>query len=181
MLSSNLTFSAWNWNLHCSTLGYQNMTDVTHVDGNVVHFPPTFPPAGVHTQHYKFTIHSSKAQHNDYERQSKRRKKIKMASSDEPAGGLRESGLEPQPAGQKIGVAQQMLDKGASILQSLKPVKQISHHACTFALYAHDLSRQIETHHYVSRLNQDFLQCAVYDSDASHAHLIGTLPSILLF
>ncbi|XP_022142043.1 oil body-associated protein 2B-like [Momordica charantia] len=80
---------------------------------------------------------------------------------------------QPQPPGEKMRMGQQLLDKGAKMMQSLKPVKQISQHACSFALYAHDLSRQIETHHYVSRVNQDFLQCALYDSDASDAHLIG--------
>ena len=52
------------------------------------------------------------------------------------------------------------------------------------ALYGHDLTRQIETHHYVTRINQDFLQCAVYDSDESHGRLIGTyfpLPSPYTF
>ncbi|WVZ26238.1 hypothetical protein V8G54_000055 (mitochondrion) [Vigna mungo] len=29
----------------------------------------------------------------------------------------------------------------------------------------HDMSRQIETQHYCSRLHQNFIQCAVYDSD----------------
>lgn len=66
-----------------------------------------------------------------------------------------------------------MIDKGAQILQSLKPVKQISQHACTFALYSHDMTRQIETHHYITRVNQDFLQCAVYDTDHDRGRLIG--------
>jgi hypothetical protein len=67
-----------------------------------------------------------------------------------------------------------MLDKGAAALQSLRPVKQINQHVCTFALYAHDPHRQVETHHYVSRLTQDVLQCPVYDSDDKNARLIGT-------
>ncbi|THU45975.1 hypothetical protein C4D60_Mb09t00050 [Musa balbisiana] len=36
-----------------------------------------------------------------------------------------------------------------------------------------NLSRQIQAHHYAARINQDVLQCAVYDSDAPSAHLIG--------
>ncbi|XP_023003148.1 oil body-associated protein 2C [Cucurbita maxima] len=96
-----------------------------------------------------------------------------MATSEDQPAALRESGEERQPPGQKMGVGQHILDKGSSMLQSLKPVKQVSQHACSFALYGDDLSRQIETHHYISRLNQDFLQCAVYDSDAADAHLIG--------
>lgn len=82
-------------------------------------------------------------------------------------------GEEQVPPGQAMSMGQHMLDKGAQMLQSLTPIKQMIQHACTFALYSHDMSRQIETHHYVSRLNQDFLQCAVYDSDDSTARLIG--------
>ena len=71
-------------------------------------------------------------------------------------------------------MASKVLDMGAAAMQSLRPVKQVKQHVCTFALYAHDPKRQVETHHYVSRLNQDFLQCAVYDSDKPSARLIGT-------
>jgi len=95
-----------------------------------------------------------------------------MASSDDKpvptpasAGGA--------PPGQPTTVASKVLDMGAAAMQSLQPVKQVKQHVCTFALYAHDPKRQLETHHYVSRLNQDFLQCAVYDSDAADARLIG--------
>ena len=77
------------------------------------------------------------------------------------------------PPGKPLSVGQQILDKGAQMLQSFKPINQMSQHVCTFALYSHDMTRQIETHHLVTRLNQDFLQAAVYDSDDSNARLIG--------
>ncbi|GFS42390.1 histone acetyltransferase [Actinidia rufa] len=80
---------------------------------------------------------------------------------------------DPVPPGKPMSVEEQLLEKGAAMLQSLKPVKQMSQHVCTFALYGHDLTRQIETHHYVTRINQDFLQSAVYDTDESHGRLIG--------
>ncbi|KAF9589175.1 hypothetical protein IFM89_019491 [Coptis chinensis] len=96
-----------------------------------------------------------------------------MASSDKrPAPG----GVAPtseQPPGQAMSMSQHVIDKGGQMLQSLKPIKQMQQHVCTFALYSHDMSRQIETHNYVTRINQDFLQCAVYDSDGPNAHLIG--------
>ncbi|XP_058202065.1 oil body-associated protein 2B-like [Rhododendron vialii] len=83
-------------------------------------------------------------------------------------------GLAPEKGeGKPMSVEQQLLDKGAAMLQSLKPIKQFSQHACTFALYGHDLTRQIETHHFVTRINEDFLQCAVHDTDESHGRLIG--------
>lgn len=80
---------------------------------------------------------------------------------------------EPIPPGKPMTVGQHVLDKGAEMMQSLKPIKKMNQHVCTFALYGHDLLRQIETHHYCTRINQDFLQCAVYDTDDSHGRLIG--------
>ncbi|GMH05194.1 hypothetical protein Nepgr_007034 [Nepenthes gracilis] len=94
-----------------------------------------------------------------------------MASSDEKPGPM--PGPEGSTPGKAMTTGQRILDKGAQIVQSLKPIKHISQHACTFAFYAHDLSRHIQTHHFLSRLNQDFLQCPVYDSDSSDARLIG--------
>lgn len=92
-----------------------------------------------------------------------------MASSDEMPG--------PGPVGTCPGTPEtlgsKLVDIDAQMLQSLKPVRQMNMHACTFALYGHDLSRQIETHHFIQRVNQDFLQCAVYDSDKPSARLIG--------
>ncbi|KAA8515031.1 hypothetical protein F0562_018182 [Nyssa sinensis] len=87
--------------------------------------------------------------------------------------GMEPESDEPIPPGKPMSMEQHLLDKGAQMIQSLKPVKQMSQHVCTFALYSHDMTRQIETHHYVSRVNQDFLQCAVYDSDDSTGRLIG--------
>ncbi|KAG4948590.1 hypothetical protein JHK82_041771 [Glycine max] len=37
------------------------------------------------------------------------------------------------------------------------------------------MSRQIETHHYCSRLSQNFIQCAVYDTDEINARLLVVL------
>ncbi|KAL0305572.1 UNVERIFIED_CONTAM: Oil body-associated protein 2A [Sesamum radiatum] len=95
-----------------------------------------------------------------------------MASSDENPGAM-PPGDGSVPPGKPMTVGQHIIDKGAQMMQSLKPIKKMSQHVCTFAIYSHDMTRQIHTHHYVTRLNQDFLQCAVYDSDDSSARLIG--------
>ncbi|EES03609.1 hypothetical protein BDA96_03G319200 [Sorghum bicolor] len=96
-----------------------------------------------------------------------------MASSDGKPVPTPASEGGTAPPGQPTTVASKVLDMGAAAMQSLRPVKQVKQHVCTFALYSHDPKRQVETHHYVSRLNQDFLQCAVYDSDRADARLIG--------
>uniref|UniRef100_A0A0D9YEH4 Uncharacterized protein n=1 Tax=Oryza glumipatula TaxID=40148 RepID=A0A0D9YEH4_9ORYZ len=98
-----------------------------------------------------------------------------MSSSDQNPSPTPASGTSTSvpPLGRATTVSSQLLDMGAQAVQALKPVRQMKQHACSFALYAHDLSRQVEVHHFVSRLNQDVLQCAVYDSDKPSARLIG--------
>ncbi|KAH6793041.1 histone acetyltransferase [Perilla frutescens var. hirtella] len=96
-----------------------------------------------------------------------------MASTDQSPGAM-PPGDGAVPPGKAMTVGHKMLDKGAQMMQSsFKPIKKMSQHVCSFAIYSHDFTRQIETHHYITRLNQDFLQCAVYDSDDSTARLIG--------
>ncbi|KAD7117856.1 hypothetical protein E3N88_05124 [Mikania micrantha] len=95
-----------------------------------------------------------------------------MASSDKAPDSM-PVGDGSVPPGKPMTVEHQIIDKSAQMLQTLKPIKQMSQHACTFAVYGHDMSRQIETHHYITRLNQDFLQSAVYDSNDPSANLIG--------
>ncbi|RLM92617.1 uncharacterized protein C2845_PM08G24260 [Panicum miliaceum] len=97
-----------------------------------------------------------------------------MSSSDQkPAAAPASGAAEPSPPGRPTAVYSQVLDMGAQMVQALKPVRQMKLHACSFALYAHDLRRQMEVHHFLSRLNQDVVQCAVYDSDKPSARLIG--------
>lgn len=97
-----------------------------------------------------------------------------MASSDKLPGPYpARDGGDNLPPGDPTTMKTMMIDKGAAIMQSLKPIKQMSLHLCSFACYGHDPSRQIEVHFYVHRVNEDFLQCAVYDSDSSKTHLIG--------
>ncbi|XP_021749381.1 oil body-associated protein 2A-like [Chenopodium quinoa] len=96
-----------------------------------------------------------------------------MASSDEKPGPMpgRDDGTTP---GKALTVGQQVIDRGAQLMTtSMKPINNMSQYFNTFGMYSHDMSRQIETHHFVSRLNQDFCQCAVYDSDLPSARLIG--------
>lgn len=98
-----------------------------------------------------------------------------MSSSDQNPAPTPASGTgEPSPPGRPTAASSQVLDVGAQLVQALKPVRQMKQHACSVALYAHDLHRQMEVHHFVSRLSQDVLQCAVYDSDKPSARLIGT-------
>eukprot|EP00897_Mesotaenium_endlicherianum_P004813 jgi/Mesen1/435/ME001000S10636 len=75
--------------------------------------------------------------------------------------------------GESTKTTTSLLETGAKALQSLKPINNFSQHVCTWAIYSQDMKRKIETHHHASRLNEDVLQCAVFDSDQSDARLIG--------
>jgi len=100
--------------------------------------------------------------------------RLTMASTDKSPDPTPAKGPDPTP-GKPMSVGQHVIDKSAMMVQSLDPIKQMSQHVCSFAIYSHDMSRQIETHHYCSRLHQNFIQCAVYDSDESKARLLGLL------
>ncbi|XP_027339479.1 oil body-associated protein 2C-like [Abrus precatorius] len=95
-----------------------------------------------------------------------------MASTDKSPDPTPANGEEQTP-GKGMGIGQHVIDKGATMMQSLEPINMMSQHVCTFAIYSHDMSRQIETHHYCTHLTESLLQCAVYDSDDSNARLLG--------
>ncbi|KAK7306452.1 hypothetical protein VNO77_44393 [Canavalia gladiata] len=95
-----------------------------------------------------------------------------MASTDKSPDPTPAKGSDPTP-GKPMGVGQHVLDKGAMMIQSLDPIKQMTQHVCSFAIYSHDMSRQIPTHHFCTRLTNSFYQCAVYDSNRSDARLLG--------
>lgn len=95
-----------------------------------------------------------------------------MATSESHPHGCTPSSPADVPGGPK-SLTSKAVDLGAGILQSLNPIKAFQQHVCTWAIFSHDMTRKIETHHYAARLNEDFLQCAVYDSDRPNARLIG--------
>ncbi|GKE65949.1 putative proton-dependent oligopeptide transporter family protein [Tanacetum coccineum] len=108
----------------------------------------------------------------DVEEEHKKTIVTTMASSDKAPESM-PVGDGTVPPGKPMTMGHQVMDKSAQMMQTFKPIKQMSQHVCTFAMYGHDMSRQIEAHHYITRINQDFLQSAVFDSDEPSAHLIG--------
>lgn len=54
------------------------------------------------------------------------------------------------------------------------PLNSTCAHVCGFHMYAHDLSRQVESHHYCQPGPvPGMLQCVIFDRDAADAKLIG--------
>ncbi|HEX8524025.1 MAG TPA: OBAP family protein [Tepidisphaeraceae bacterium] len=65
------------------------------------------------------------------------------------------------------------LEMGADMIQSKAPLAAIDMYLNGFHFYADDMGRQVEAHHYCSRLNEDVHQCVIYDSNEKNARLIG--------
>ncbi|CAG8510856.1 484_t:CDS:2 [Ambispora gerdemannii] len=79
----------------------------------------------------------------------------------------------PKVVGQEMKTGTKVLETVIGAVQSFKPVLNIYEHACGLHFYAHDMTRQVEAHHYCSHLNEEVRQCVIYDSDEEDARLIG--------
>ncbi|KAH0464190.1 hypothetical protein IEQ34_006976 [Dendrobium chrysotoxum] len=58
-------------------------------------------------------------------------------------------------------------------IQSFAPIYRIHQHLCAIHLYADDMTRQVEAHHFCSHVNEDVRQCLIFDSPEPGARLIG--------
>jgi hypothetical protein len=77
------------------------------------------------------------------------------------------------PPGERKMIRQAILETGSSILQDFTPVKQFDIYVVGFHPSKGDPSMQMEAHHYCKQVNQDFLQCVLFDGNAPDANLIG--------
>ncbi|CAK9309766.1 unnamed protein product [Citrullus colocynthis] len=66
-----------------------------------------------------------------------------------------------------------VLETAAAAVQSFRPINQIHQHLCAFHFYSHDMTRQVEAHHYCAHLNEEVRQCVIFDSPEKDARLIG--------
>lgn len=81
--------------------------------------------------------------------------------------------MHARPPGGRKTLKSAVLGKGADLLQDVTPVKQFDVHVVGFHCGKSDPSMQMEAHHYCRQVNEDFLQCVVFDGDGADAALIG--------
>lgn len=63
---------------------------------------------------------------------------------------------------------------GTMFVRGYKPLNSTCAHVCGVHIYAHDITRQIEAHHYCQPGPiTGMLQCVIFDRDSSDAKLIG--------
>lgn len=81
--------------------------------------------------------------------------------------------LPSQVPGEPLSTKSKIVATVGDLTQHFAPVNAIKNHLCGFAFYQSDPTRQVELQHYASRLNEDFAQCAVFDSTGKDARLVG--------
>eukprot|EP00897_Mesotaenium_endlicherianum_P009578 jgi/Mesen1/8649/ME000502S08011 len=100
---------------------------------------------------------------------SPERSKVMAAATSTPYKASTSKDIPGEPK----HLSSSVLEAGATAFTSLGPIRSIGEHLCAFHVYDFDTSRQVEAHHYCSHINEDFRQCAIYDTDRKDARLIG--------
>jgi hypothetical protein len=66
-----------------------------------------------------------------------------------------------------------VLEAGAAVLQDKAPIDAINTYLDGFHFYNGNLRGQMEAHHYCAILNEDLIQCVIYDGNGRQAKLMG--------
>ncbi len=77
------------------------------------------------------------------------------------------------PAGDDKGTWLTVLEQGANLLQDAAPLKGFDVYVVGFHCVKDQPDNQMEAHHYCKVVNDDLLQCALFDGNTRDANLIG--------
>ena len=84
-----------------------------------------------------------------------------------------ESGSAVQAPGSDKSNRTTLLETGAAVLQTMPPIGAINAYLDGFHFYNGRMEQQMEAHHYCAILNEDVIQCVIYDGNAKDAKLMG--------
>ena len=77
------------------------------------------------------------------------------------------------PAGEGKGAWLAALEQGANLLQDVAPLKGFDVYVVGFHCPKNEPEMQMEAHHYCRVVNDDLLQCVLFDGNTKDANLIG--------
>lgn len=78
-----------------------------------------------------------------------------------------------QPAGEGRSAWRATLEAGAALLQDMTPLKDFDIYVAGLHCGHHEPEMQMEAHHFCRQVNQDLLQCVIFDGNTKDANLIG--------
>jgi hypothetical protein len=78
-----------------------------------------------------------------------------------------------KPPGRESSARTEALELGAEIIQSNQPTDELDVHLVGFHPLEEHPHQQMEAHHYCRQVNEDFAQCALWDSSGPDANLNG--------
>jgi hypothetical protein len=87
--------------------------------------------------------------------------------------GIEERHPPLQPPGQRTAPGHAALAVGARVLQDMPPVRTFDVYVVGFHCAREDPKMQMEAHHYCKQVNDDLLQCVIFDGNTADANLIG--------
>jgi Protein of unknown function (DUF1264) len=77
------------------------------------------------------------------------------------------------PAGEGRSLWRATLEAGAALLQDTTPLKDFDVYVAGLHCAKGEPEMQMEAHHFCRQVNQDFLQCVLFDGNTKDANLIG--------
>jgi hypothetical protein len=77
------------------------------------------------------------------------------------------------PPGSSESATLKALEAGAAALQNKPPIEAINAYLDGFHFYSGKMHLQMEAHHYCAILNDDVIQCVIYDGNVKDAKLMG--------
>jgi hypothetical protein len=86
-------------------------------------------------------------------------------------GSNTESGVTT-PGGEE-SIKTRALEAGADLLQEKSPIRQFNAYLNGFHFYNGDLHNQMEAHHYCGHLDEEVIQCTIFDGNRADAKLMG--------
>lgn len=78
-----------------------------------------------------------------------------------------------RPLGEDKSLWRATLEMGSNMLQDMTPLKQFDIYVVGFHCAKGKPDMQMEAHHYCRQVNEDFLQCVLFDGNTKNANLIG--------
>ena len=78
-----------------------------------------------------------------------------------------------KPSGEGRSVWRATLEAGAAMLQDTAPLNDFDIYVVGLHCAKHEPDMQMEAHHFCRQVNQDFLQCVLFDGNTRDANLIG--------